>query len=72
MPVPVRCDVCGKVFSSSHVNSHKRLAHPKDRAAGATAPEQGMKTILEIYSALSAENKKRVLAKLASMEQQPS
>jgi DNA-directed RNA polymerase subunit N (RpoN/RPB10) len=72
MPEPVRCDVCGKLFSSSHVNSHKRLAHAKDRAAGATAPERGMKTILEIYSALSAENKKRVLAELASMEQDPS
>jgi DNA-directed RNA polymerase subunit N (RpoN/RPB10) len=72
MPVPVRCDVCGKLFSSSHVNSHKRLAHAKDRAARPTAPEQGMKTILETYRTLSAENKKRVLAELASMEQQPS
>jgi hypothetical protein len=31
-----------------------------------------MKTILETYRTLSAENKKRVLAELASMEQQPS
>jgi hypothetical protein len=71
MPEPVRCDVCGKLFSSSHVSSHKRLAHAKDKLGGST-PERGMKTILEIYDSLSAENKKRVLAQLASLEREPS
>jgi DNA-directed RNA polymerase subunit N (RpoN/RPB10) len=72
MPEPVRCDVCGKLFSSRHVSSHKRLAHSKDHTRGSASTERGMKTILEIYNSLSAENKKRVLAQLASMEQGPS
>jgi len=72
MPQPVRCDVCGKLFSSRYVNSHKRLAHAKDKVGGSAGAQNGMKTILEIYDTLSAENKKRVLAQLASMEQEPS
>jgi len=31
-----------------------------------------MKTILELYKNLSAENKRRVLAQLAALEQAPS
>jgi hypothetical protein len=72
MPEPVRCDVCGKLFSSRHVNSHKRLAHAKDKVGELASAQNGMKTILEIFNTLSAENKKRVLAQLASMEQEPS
>jgi hypothetical protein len=72
MPEPVRCDVCGKLYSSRHVNSHKRLAHAKDKVGGSTAPEREMKSILEIYNTLSPENKKRVLAQLANAEQKPS
>jgi DNA-directed RNA polymerase subunit N (RpoN/RPB10) len=69
MPKPVRCDVCGKLYSSSHLNSHKRLAHAKDKLAGSAARERAIQTILEIYKTLSTENKKRVLGELASMEQ---
>lgn len=72
MPEPVRCDVCGKLFSSRHVSSHKRLAHGEKKMAGSAATERGMKTILEIYKSLSAADKKRVLAELASTEQEPS
>jgi DNA-directed RNA polymerase subunit N (RpoN/RPB10) len=72
MPEPVRCDVCGKLYSSRHLNSHKRLAHAKDKVGGSAATERGVKTILEIYNTLSPEHKKRVLAQLASMDQQPS
>jgi DNA-directed RNA polymerase subunit N (RpoN/RPB10) len=71
MPKPVRCDVCGKLFSSSHVKAHKRLAHAKEKPAGATG-QDGMKAILELYKALSAEDKARVLAELAAREQEPS
>ncbi len=71
MPKPVRCDVCGKLFSSRHLSSHKRLAHAKDKLAGA-AGQDGMKTILELYKTLSAEDKARVLAELAAREQEPS
>jgi DNA-directed RNA polymerase subunit N (RpoN/RPB10) len=72
MPEPVRCDVCGKLFSSRHVKSHKRLAHPKDKRAFSDAQQDGMKAILDLYKTLSAENKERVLAQLAALEQEPS
>jgi len=72
MPEPVRCDVCGKLFSSRHLNSHKRLAHPKHKLAGSSAGEDGMKKILELYKNLTAEDKRRVLAELATLAQEPS
>jgi DNA-directed RNA polymerase subunit N (RpoN/RPB10) len=72
MPEPVRCDVCGKLFSSRYVKSHKRLAHGKDKPAGSAAEQSGMKTILEVYQTLSAENKERVRAQLAALEGKPS
>ncbi len=71
MAEPVRCDVCGKLFSSSHLKSHKRLAHVKNNVACATG-QDGMKTILELYKTLSPEDKERVLAELAAREQEPS
>jgi DNA-directed RNA polymerase subunit N (RpoN/RPB10) len=71
MPEAVRCDVCGKLFSSRHLNSHKRLAHAKGKVTGSVAEEEGIKTILALYKTLSAENKERVLAQLAALEQKP-
>ena len=74
MPEPVRCDICGKLFSSRHVKSHKRLAHPKAEVAVSVAEQDGMKMkmILDLYKTLSAENKERMLAQLAALEQEPS
>jgi len=72
MPEPVRCDVCGKLFSSRHLSSHKRLAHARQKLGEATDDQNGMKTILALYKNLSAENKQRVLAQLAALEQAPS
>jgi hypothetical protein len=71
MAEPVRCDICGKLYSSRHVSSHKRLAHAK-QSAESTSGENQVKTILELYKALSAEQKKCVLAELAPGEQQSS
>ena len=68
MPEPVRCDICGKLYSSRHLSSHKRLAHAK-QGAGSTSGETHIKTILELYKGLSEEHKKRVLADLAAGEQ---
>lgn len=65
MPEAVRCDVCGKLFNSRHVESHKRLAHPGDKV-GSAAERNQMKKILALYKTLSAENKGRVLALLAA------
>ncbi len=70
MAEPVRCDVCGKLFSSRHVRSHKRLAH-KEKLGGSSAERDKVKTLLELYNTLSAENQKRVLAQLADIEQEP-
>jgi DNA-directed RNA polymerase subunit N (RpoN/RPB10) len=72
MAEPVRCDICGKLYSSRHVSSHKRLAHGKEKFGGSAAAERGIKAILEIYKTLSPENKKRVLAELAAIGQEPS
>jgi DNA-directed RNA polymerase subunit N (RpoN/RPB10) len=72
MPEPVRCDVCGKLFSSRHVKSHKRLAHPADKGAVSVADQDGMKMILEVYKTLSPKNRERVLAELAALEQKHS
>ena len=69
MANPVRCDVCGKLFSSSYVKSHKRLAHSREQVASADG-QAGMKTILELYKNLSDADKQRVLAKLAPREQE--
>jgi DNA-directed RNA polymerase subunit N (RpoN/RPB10) len=72
MAVPVRCDICGKLFSSRHVSSHKRLAHAKDKLTGSAAAKNKVKTILELFKALSAENKAEVLAQLADIGQEAS
>lgn len=69
MPEPVRCDVCGKLFSSRHLSSHKRLAHAKQKLERTTDEEDKIKTILETYKTLTPENKVRVLAQLAALEQ---
>ena len=72
MPEPVRCDVCGKLFSSRHLSSHKRLAHARQKSGRAADDQDGMKTILEIFRTLSEEDKKRVLEQLSALEEEPS
>ena len=68
MPEPVRCDICGKLFSSRHVGSHKRLAHAKDTLARLAVEQNRMKTIFKLYRTLSAENKERILVQLSAPE----
>ena len=68
----VRCDVCGGLFSSRHVGSHKRLAHGSDAAASPLSEEDGMRMILALYKSLSAENKEKVRAKLAALKEENS
>ena len=72
MPEPVRCDVCGKLFSSRHLSSHKRLAHNRQKSGRVSDDQDGMKTILELFKTLSAENKERVLEQLDALEQESS
>jgi hypothetical protein len=69
MAETVRCDVCGGLYSSRHLKSHKRLAHPNQNAA-AQSPEgnmneqDAMSRIVDLFGGLSAENKKNVLYRL--------
>jgi hypothetical protein len=64
MAQAVRCDICGKLYSSSHLGAHKRLSHPR-----ATSPEPAaVQKILNLFDSLSAEGKKKVLAALGIVE----
>ena len=64
----VRCDVCGGLFSSRHLNSHKRLAHGgKNAGPAAENPandQEAMRKIVDLFGGLSDENKKNVLNRL--------
>jgi DNA-directed RNA polymerase subunit N (RpoN/RPB10) len=59
MAQTIRCDVCGKLFSSSYIGSHKRLAHPNEETA--------VQSILSLFKNLSQKSKTKVLENLASM-----
>ena len=63
MPQAVKCDVCGKLFSSSYVNSHKRLAHPAVPLAMATE-KSAVQKIVDLFQKLSPEGKKKALEAL--------
>lgn len=67
MPESVRCDVCGKMFNSRHVSSHKRLAHARLKA-GTPSEQERMKVMLDIFKGLSEETKQRVLERLAESQ----
>lgn len=71
MPHSIRCDICGKLLSSSTLRSHKRLAHAKAIVVVASE-EDALPKIARIYKTLSAEKKKEVLAALAEMDADPA
>jgi len=71
MPHAVRCDICGKLLSSSTLKSHKRLAHAKTVVVVASE-EDAIPKIVRIYETLSTEKKKEVLATLANMDFDPA
>lgn len=50
MAQAVHCNICGKLLSSSYINSHKRLAHT-----------DLLKKILALFKNLSEEEQKKVL-----------
>ena len=56
MAKAVRCDICGRLINSSHMKSHKRLAHP-----------DLSKKILALFKKLSEEEKKKVLDDLIAI-----
>jgi len=68
MPDTVRCDVCGGLFSSRHLNSHKRLSHGSKSAVpiaeNPANDQDAMRKIVDLFGGLSEENKKNVLYRL--------
>jgi hypothetical protein len=70
MAEPVRCDICGGLFSSRHLSSHKRLSHGAKSVS--KAPESqlndqdAMRRIVDLFGALSEENKKNLLYRLTA------
>ncbi len=70
MAEPVRCDVCGGLFSSSHLSSHKRLSHggkttghiPKSHIND----QDAMRRIVDLFDGLAEESKKNVLDRLTA------
>jgi len=68
MAEPVRCDICGGLFSSRHLSSHKRLSHPSNSAGPSlerpTNEQDAIRKIVDLFSGLSKENKKNVLNRL--------
>ena len=70
MAEPVRCDICGGLFSSRHLNSHKRLSHGSKTAGpvlkSSTSDQDAMRKIIDLFGGLSEENKKNVLYRLTA------
>lgn len=67
MAQTVRCEICGKLFSLSHVKSHKRLAHPSSELSA----EEAAKKILALFKSLSEEEKEKVLRDLTDIAKEP-
>jgi len=70
----VNCDVCGGIYNSSTLNSHKRLSHGIGKASKpSTAGElHKLDVILALYGQLSDEGKKKVRNQLATADQKRS
>ena len=66
MAQPVRCDVCGKLLSSSALRSHKRLAHAKAVVIVAS-DDDAITKLVQIFNTLSEEKKKEALVALAGL-----
>lgn len=75
MPDTVRCDVCGCLFSSRHLNSHKRLSHggktSSPIAENPTNDQDAMRKIVDLFASLSEVNKKNVLYRLTVLPETP-
>jgi hypothetical protein len=67
MSEAVKCDICGGLYNSRYLASHKRWAHPKkDKCEDSDLTEsEARKRILELVERLSPEARKRLLKELA-------
>jgi hypothetical protein len=65
----VHCEICGGLYSSSHLKSHKRLAHQKNSPvlmSNPLADQDAMRMIFTLFDGLAAKNKKHLLKHLTS------
>jgi hypothetical protein len=70
----VNCDICGGLFSSSHLKSHKRLAHGKRTVLPPSTPlpdQDAMQMIFVLFDGLSPKHKKLLVKRLTSLEPAP-
>ncbi len=71
----VKCDVCGGIFSHSHLGSHKRLAHTKIGLAAVATPtgpiteNELIGRIASLCKSLSIQGRKRVIRLLTEKNQ---
>ena len=67
----VKCDVCGKIYSQSHLGSHKRLSHGKRELLSGSCKDDSvvLETILSLFERLPDERKRELLSRLAALEQ---
>ena len=62
----VKCDICGKMFNTRYLSSHKRIVHADgEEDAKERKQQEVMRKISGLYKGLSAENRKKVLERLA-------
>lgn len=66
----VKCDLCGKAYNQSYVNSHKRLSHGIGKASPSplTDEPQKLATLLKLYEELSESDKKQMRSQLTTRD----
>lgn len=66
MSEAVKCDICGALYNSRYLASHKRWAHPKKEKSEEPdlAEPEATKRILSLFERLSPESRKRILQRL--------
>jgi hypothetical protein len=66
MSEAVKCDICGGLYNSRYLASHKRWAHPKtEKSEDSYLTESAAaERILSLFGRLSPEGRKRVLQRL--------
>jgi len=65
----VHCEICGRVYSSSHLKSHQRLAHGRAQTPQPSAPlsdADAIQRILALFNGLSPKNQKLITKRLSA------
>lgn len=59
MAGPVHCEICGKLYTTSSIKTHKRLSHRIDKSAA--------EKVVDLFKDLSIDDQKKVIEKLISI-----